>query len=78
MEMECRVSPSGVRGSLRIRLPLESGRSVLASEGNPLPILGGFILWAFAVYTSRLPGRCVGGGVAWGAQNAGISTYSIS
>ncbi len=50
MGMACRVNPSGVRGSLRNRLTLGSGRSVLSSEGKPLPIVGGFVLWAFAAF----------------------------
>ena len=30
--------------------------AVLSSEGQPLPILGGFILWAFAAYVSKVAG----------------------
>ena len=28
--------------------------SLLASEGKPLPVLGGFLLWAFAAYTIKV------------------------
>ncbi len=30
--------------------------ALLSSEGNPLPILGGVILWAFAAYTIKVAG----------------------
>ena len=30
--------------------------AVLSSEGRPLPILGGVILWAFAVYAIKVAG----------------------
>ncbi len=30
--------------------------AVLSSEGQPLPILGGFILWLFAAYTIKVAG----------------------
>ena len=30
--------------------------AVLSSEGQPLPALGGFVLWAFAAYTIKVAG----------------------
>ena len=30
--------------------------AVLSSEGKPLPILGGVVLWAFAAYTIKVAG----------------------
>ena len=30
--------------------------AVVSSEGKPLPILGGFILWAFAAYAIKVAG----------------------
>ena len=30
--------------------------ALLSSEGQPLPILGGIILWAFAAYTIKVAG----------------------
>ena len=30
--------------------------AVLSSEGKPLPILGGVILWAFSTYTIKVAG----------------------
>ena len=30
--------------------------ALLSSEGKPLPILGGFLLWVFAAYTIKVAG----------------------